>query len=358
MPPETPPASGLWPRLGYAIRALANYGFKVGGVLALLLLAVCLFFPGTVQSARERLRDWWHEAALQRDLEIQKQAIDLENNGQFAAALEKYDLLIDRRKSDLSPVFIESRTELRSRVGRYDDALADLNALIKLLPARTELLLQRAKLYGQREDWTSALAECDRLLERLTAKEQPTTDEIILLYQVRQYHALMLGHLKKFDQAVAELQPLIDRVSADRVNHLYLAEIRESAGNYRGALEEYERAYDLRDPNLLHEDDMQTWAAVAAALADFLATCPDDELRDGSRAKEIAQTARQRSGERILDCGFALAAAHAELGEFADAVRVQERTIGPLAEDVNLEMQRQRLEAFRQGKPWRRPDQR
>jgi tetratricopeptide (TPR) repeat protein len=61
-------------------------------------------------------------------------------------------------------------------------------------------------------------------------------------------------------------------------------------------------------------------AAVAlATLSWCLATCPDDEIRNGKRALAEAQRANSLSDNWVS--WSSLAAAHAELGQFEEAVR-------------------------------------
>ena len=51
---------------------------------------------------------------------------------------------------------------------------------------------------------------------------------------------------------------------------------------------------------------------------------------------------------------YTLAAAHAEAGQFDQAVRWQEKAI-PLAPEAQRDVLRRRLELYQQGKPYREP---
>jgi len=92
-------------------------------------------------------------------------------------------------------------------------------------------------------------------------------------------------------------------------------------------------------------------------LAWLLATCPDDQIRDGERALSIAKNLVANDPSAMpLDT---LAAAYAELGRFDDAMHTQEEAITKLKKDENeserIKNYRERLHAYRDRKPWREP---
>ena len=85
----------------------------------------------------------------------------------------------------------------------------------------------------------------------------------------------------------------------------------------------------------------------------LLATNPDDTIRDGALALSYAQRAVAKvQTPAYLDT---LAAAYAELGQFAEAVATQEQAIA-LVDDAQSELAAElqgHLLAYRDGKPWR-----
>jgi tetratricopeptide (TPR) repeat protein len=99
--------------------------------------------------------------------------------------------------------------------------------------------------------------------------------------------------------------------------------------------------------------DPPDWVQRDYAL--FLATCPDAKYRDGKRAVELAHKAIELAG-KDTDWRFyaALAAAHAEAGEFDSAVADQRQAL----EDKSLDAEdrkalERRLELYRMEKPYR-----
>ena len=92
-------------------------------------------------------------------------------------------------------------------------------------------------------------------------------------------------------------------------------------------------------------------------VARLLATCPEAKLRDGRRAVEAATIAcdllpvRSRSRHRFLDT---LAAAHAQVGSFAEAVKYQKEAIHMTPPHLKEEAQK-RLALYEQNQPYREP---
>ena len=56
-----------------------------------------------------------------------------------------------------------------------------------------------------------------------------------------------------------------------------------------------------------------------------LATCPEDRIRDGKRAVELAKRACELSSRQVATCVETLAAAYAEAGDFEAACDTQAR---------------------------------
>ena len=119
-------------------------------------------------------------------------------------------------------------------------------------------------------------------------------------------------------------------------------------GEFGRAVADYERALEL-NPNL---------APAMNSLAWDLATMPSASRRDGPRAVELAENAMafNKREPGFLDT---LAAAYAEAGRFADAVRTQETVVELLRQADNvpapvIEDFESRLQLYKNNRPFHR----
>ena len=112
-------------------------------------------------------------------------------------------------------------------------------------------------------------------------------------------------HYRKF----LELEP----PNVEARNTLGTALIQQ--GHVREAVDQWQEALTLQPEN----------GNAASNLAWVFATCPEDSIRDGTRAVEVAENAFRISGGKIPMIDRVLAAAYAENGRFADAIETAQR---------------------------------
>ena len=89
-------------------------------------------------------------------------------------------------------------------------------------------------------------------------------------------------------------------------------------------------------------------------MAWILATYPDKSFRDGSKAREYALKACELTEWRVFVPVETLAAACAETGNFAEAVKWQENALKLAPAKLKAEL-RARLELYKSGNPYRTP---
>jgi sulfatase modifying factor 1 len=152
------------------------------------------------------------------------------------------------------------------------------------------------------------------------------------------YHALQNQTL-----ALEDLDQAIKLDDADPWLLLARGNMRWANKEFAGATEDFQAAVALRDNNpFLHN-----------ALAWYLATCKEAKARNGQKALEHAQKAMELARGPHAYFLDTLAAAHAELGQFEEAVRFQSQANDLLTLMRGIqEPHRERLELYRQKQPY------
>ncbi|MFM7136402.1 MAG: tetratricopeptide repeat protein [Planctomycetota bacterium] len=252
-----------------------------------------------------------------------------------------------------------------------DGRIEDLSREITANPADAELLVRRAKLYGEAEQWDAMVRDLDRALEinprNVTALATRAWAQAILgqadkafadldaalalepdradVYGLRGNMLLNAGRLEEAVEALTKSVAIAPVAQA----YFDRAFCYQSLGKFRAAVADYTEAQRL-DPRLVsavcerghahqqlgeftqalddlehcrrsNPDDVQ----VKLSLAWLLATSPDDDVRSGRRALLLAGEVCDPITCEAVEPLNALAAAYAELGEFAKAESLQER---------------------------------
>src|SRR5436190_848033 len=155
----------------------------------------------------------------------------------------------------------------------------------------------------------------------------------------------------KLDEAISLLQSAVDLRPDNSPAHENLAKALLQKGQVTDALIHYRKLLELEPNNIeVHnivgtvliqqrqvKEGVEEWQKVLAIqpdngnamsnLAWIFATSPDQSLRDGPKAVELAEQALRFSAGRIPILFRTLAAAYAESGRFAEAIQTARRGI-------------------------------
>src|SRR5262249_11067389 len=148
---------------------------------------------------------------------------------------------------------------------------------------------------------------------------------------------------KQYDKAVADYSKAIELDPTYAVPWLQRGRTWAAQQDYGKALADYEKAVAVAPQDA-------SAAYLYTNLALFRAGCPEARFRDGTKALAAAEKAYQLSkGPGAM---AALAAAHAELGQFDKAVEWQTRALAgaPAGEQ---EQSRTRLKLYQEQQPYR-----
>jgi tetratricopeptide (TPR) repeat protein len=213
----------------------------------------------------------------------------------------------------------------------FDRAIADYTEAIKVDPKYAAAYRNRAIAWFAKGDYGRSIADYDELL-RLNA------DDVDAYYA----RGVAREQTRDYDRAIADYSEALRR----NPKHVAAYHNRGSALRAKG---EYQRATaDYIDALRVDPTDADAYNSAARLLA----SAPVAAARNGARAVELAT----RASELMASADYVdtLAAAHAEAGNFAEAVRWQQKALADrrFAKEHGAEA-RQRLELYRRNQPYR-----
>jgi len=254
--------------------------------------------------------------------------------GRFEEAVAHYQEAL-RLKPDFAEAHNNCGKGLR-HLGRFEEAVAHYKEALRLKP-----------------DYVVAHANLGAALQSVGHYEEAVThynEALRLKPDFAEAHVNLgscLQSLGRFEEAIAHHQEALRVKPALAEAHVNLGACLQSLGRFHEAIARYQEALRLK-PDYIPARSRIAW---------LLATCPDAQVRDGQQAVDLAQRMSSATGHRNSAMLDILAAAHAELGSFDEAVRWQEKAV-QLAPEPRSEVLRQRLELYRSRKPFREVTQR
>ncbi len=149
-----------------------------------------------------------------------------------------------------------------------------------------------------------------------------------------------------YDRAISDSTKAIELNPRDALPYNNRGLAYKGKGQYDRAISDYNKTIELNPRDAWTYNNL-SW---------LLSTCPDSRYRNGAKALALAQKAVElRKASFTIG---ALAAAYAEVGNFEEAIKAQERAISLLkinADTKELAKAREHLECYKAHKPWREP---
>lgn len=292
---------------------------------------------GTAALMDERLDE--ARRAFDRALEIdpdstgalQQRARTRALGGDRAAAIGDLDTAVRLAPEDPEPRLLRAR--ILQQAGETEKAQADLARILDGNPDHPGALEMRGLLAADRNDYAAAIADFRRLA-RLDADNPVLVAQLGMLYlAAKQPRAA----IQRFDRALELDEGLF-------LAHRGRGDAALAIGDHKSALADLERALELEPEN----------DSVLNNLAWLLATSPDEAIRDGRRAIDIATKACERTEWKESHILSTLAAAYAETGDFKTARRYSQQAvdIDGTPEEV-LRQLRDELASYEREQPWR-----
>jgi tetratricopeptide (TPR) repeat protein len=210
----------------------------------------------------------------------------------------------------------------------WDNAIRDYTEAIRLDPKSPWLRLDRGIMWRSKGQLAEALQDFNEAL-RLAPRG-------VVIYT---YRGDLLRALGEYDAALNDFNAALRLLPETAWNYTGRGRVYHAQGNLAAALQDFDEALrrDAKNPQALN------------ARAWLLATAPDEKIRDGRRALQDAQLAAELTNWSEVPVLDTLAAAHAETGDFAQAILWQENA---LVLDPDDKEAKTRLELYRHKKPY------
>lgn len=287
--------------------------------------------------------------------------------GRYAAAMDELNLAMKLHVDKDEKAWISRLMgEVQLKQNQLDAALENFNTSIQL-HAEWSALMQRGRIRAMRGDTAGAESDLN-----LALQFQPDSAEALEL------RAKLFASLGQFDKALADLRTLRAQLPGNAEVLVQMGGVHQAANRWQQAIEDYNQALRLDPKNAAayrgRADSYLSSGQQTSAASDYrkslelqgddvnalnnlawiLATSPEDALRNGKQAIELALKACRATDYARSDLLSTLAAAYAESGDFPTAIDWLKRTLPAASAPLRNELEQQ-LKSYESGQPWREP---
>ena len=287
--------------------------------------------------------------------------------GELDAAVQELEQSLEREPDNLATHY--NLGTVLAQQGQTEPAIAHLTRAVEIDPEFEDGHVNLAVLMAQQGD----LEASERHYAWALAIDPGDVES-------RQQRAQLLLRLGRQDEAIQQLQGVAQHRPSSAADHLELARALGNRGRFSEAADSFAQVLELG----LDNDEVKFALALTLILAEkyadaaahlnrstqlapgnqelrhllarFLATCPEGSLRDGERALRIAQNVMR--SQPSLDYAQTVAMAFAEVGQFEEAVALQNQIIewaGPSVAPEQAARLARHLDLYEQRQPLRAP---
>lgn len=268
-----------------------------------------------------------------------EQARILAADEQYEAALKVIDNALEDDPGNIGLLLL--RASVNQERDEPELAIDDVDRVLRMAPELEIALRLKAGLLAGEEEYGEALEILEKILDLQEKQAEP---DIELLLQMALLHAA--------NDAPDKALPLFKQVLKKHPDNVMVlraqADMYLNIGDHKKAIRDYEKALSLEP-----ED-----SGILNNLAWVLATSPDDSLRDGDRAIELATKGCEITEYKEAHILSTLGAAYAETGDFETAKKWAAKSVEMAKEDETitpkmLESLKSELASYQEEKPWR-----
>lgn len=219
--------------------------------------------------------------------------------------------------------------------GQMSAAFQSFQRAVKLAPDNGDVHLRYAKVLREHGKRGQAISEYETAI-RLMPSDGDAHNDLGTLFR----------ETGRLDDAIAQFQMALQFLPRSDAVHFNLAKAFYQQHRLDQAIVQYEAVLEINPSDVESENN----------LAWLLATAPQNSLRDGAKAVQLAEQANQKTGEKSPVILATLAAAQAETGQFAAAAQTAGQAVARAYESGQPSLARQiqaELESYQGGRPWR-----
>lgn len=248
--------------------------------------------------------------------------------GDHEAAIKDYNKALEIDPEDVTPII--NRAAVHMGQSKFQKAIEDYTAALEVREDSAALLRQRAIAFKAAGKLEEAVADFDRIVDKNPEDVAAVMGRGYIRFQQREYAA-----------AASDFSAALELNDKDPVAWNNRGYNRYQLGKTEAALKDYDKAITLA-PNYALAHQNRAW---------LLATAEEESLRDGESAIQSAEKACEINAYGNIGDLSALAAAHASVGQFKDAVGWQEKVVEIAPDDVKTFAEKM-LIRYRNEKPY------
>ncbi|MFO1003173.1 MAG: hypothetical protein U0936_22800 [Planctomycetaceae bacterium] len=233
---------------------------------------------------------------------------------------------------------LERNSQWKNALDEYELAFTQVSTASEDLAWRATIQHARGRTLYSMDRFGDATAALDEAITIMTSDDELAHN----LVDARLIRADALLHCGELTKSALDVGLVLQTSPGDLHARVIRALIASEKQQFREAMEELHDVI-VQQPDYLPA--LQNYAVL-------LTGAHDDSLRNGARALEIAETLASQMGGRNWFPLSVQAAAHAELGDFQQAVELAAQSLEVAPDDQKAGRAR-RLEQFRQRRPFR-----
>ena len=283
--------------------------------------------------------------------------------GEHEKSIKNYDKAIELNPKN--PWYFISRGSAKIGSGDVDGAEKDYEKSLSINSRVSDAYVGLSNIYLARNDLEKAFKQADKAVEIqpknavslnhrgwVAYKMDRLEDAMFDLNRAIRYapklsiaynnRAICFVEKDEHDKAIEDYDKCIELSGGSATAFANRAVAYSGMGEYEKAVADFERAMEL-SPQMQEVYNGYAW---------FLATCPDEDFRDGKKALKFVEKTWAEGEDKDFNHVDTLAAVHAENGEFEKAVEMEKEAIKLANENEKADCEA-RLKLYESEKPHR-----